>query len=250
MNQRGEPSVVVGAPEYRTGLLAESRLVESNRGRCRSESPDRRLSGAIRTPDAASRIFMRRSLRHNAPSAQRAAFFIRSAGTSAKVYDCLGQSRSAGHLEQSDAGPFERPKELGGEGFLHQREATNSSGPILKRLNDAVNIVDPVVGVRGKRSQLRPKVWRSGLDESKVSPNRRTSLVIDPPDGKIRIPPRGESDGSRCRASKEKSSGNRRPPTARRTAPSSSDASQPGGCSSPIRSITTTTTSSRHPGTS
>jgi hypothetical protein len=80
--------------------------------------------------------------------------------------------------------PFERPKELAGKAFFTREEAIEFERTHTKRLIDAANIVDPVAGCVGNEASCVESlaVW---LDESKVSPNRRTSLVIDPPDGRI-----------------------------------------------------------------
>jgi len=82
--------------------------------------------------------------------------------------------------------PFERPPELAGKASFTKEEAAEFERTYVKRLTELIDAVDPVnAGI----DQQSLAVW---LDKSKVGPNRRTSLVIDPPDGKIPYTPEGQ----------------------------------------------------------
>ena len=72
--------------------------------------------------------------------------------------------------------PFERPSELAGKAFLTKEEAAELEKTHVKRLIDSD---DPVN--RGAAEES----FSAWMDRSRVGPNRRTSLVIDPPDGRI-----------------------------------------------------------------
>src|SRR5262245_64047267 len=77
--------------------------------------------------------------------------------------------------------PFERPEELGTKAFFTREEAAEFERTHVKRLLGFIAAVDPT----SVRDQGRPNasdeqnlaIW---MDESKVSPNRRTSLIVEP----------------------------------------------------------------------
>jgi hypothetical protein len=76
--------------------------------------------------------------------------------------------------------PFERPKELGNKEFFTPEEAKEFMAKMGERMNRD-NRTDDVRDVLNAYNQFW---WDSG---TKVLPNMRTSIVTDPPDG--RIPP-------------------------------------------------------------
>ena len=80
--------------------------------------------------------------------------------------------------------PFERPKELAGKAFFTREEAAEFERTHLKRLNDLIAQFEPISACVGDEKTCLQQL-ATWTDESKVSPNRRTSLVIDPPDGQI-----------------------------------------------------------------
>ena len=97
--------------------------------------------------------------------------------------------------------PFERPKELGNKAFYTKEEARRGrTVGTSKQLVALTDLIDPVFKCEGDVAGCVQSlaVW---MDDSKVSPNLRTSLVVDPQAGRIRTRPRGENDGSGCRVS-------------------------------------------------
>jgi len=72
--------------------------------------------------------------------------------------------------------PFERPPELEGKAFFTKEEAAELEKTHVKRL---IESDDPVNRGAAEESV---SAW---MDRSRVGPNRRTSRVIDPPDGRI-----------------------------------------------------------------
>jgi hypothetical protein len=80
--------------------------------------------------------------------------------------------------------PFERPKEFGDKAFYTKEEAAEVERSYAKQLVGLFDILDPVFKCDGDAGGCAQSlaVW---MDDSKVSPNLRTSLVIDPPDGRI-----------------------------------------------------------------
>lgn len=72
--------------------------------------------------------------------------------------------------------PFERPPELAGKPVFTKEEAAEFERTHAKRLLESD---DPVN--RGAAEEF----YSAWLDRNRVGPNRRTSLVIDPPDGRI-----------------------------------------------------------------
>ena len=80
--------------------------------------------------------------------------------------------------------PFERPKELAGKAFFTRDEAAEFERTHLKRLNDLIAQREPIFACVGDEKTCLQEL-ATWTDESKVGPNRRTSLVIDPPDGQI-----------------------------------------------------------------
>jgi hypothetical protein len=80
--------------------------------------------------------------------------------------------------------PFERPKELGNKAFYTKEEAAEVEGSYVKQLVALFEVLDPVFKCEGDVAGCAQSlaVW---MDDSKVSPNLRTSLVVNPQDGKI-----------------------------------------------------------------
>lgn len=92
-----------------------------------------------------------------------------------------GQPNLQGVWEMSTLTPLERPAEFSGKAFLTEQEAAAYQKRTLEQLNS-----DRRDG--GNEADLRRnynEVWRDRGAELK--PNLRTSLIVDPPDG--RIPP-------------------------------------------------------------
>jgi hypothetical protein len=87
--------------------------------------------------------------------------------------------------------PFERPKELGNKAFFTKEEAAEVERSYVKQLVALFGAVDPVFKCDGDVAGCAQSlaVW---MDDSKVSPNLRTSLVVDPPDGRIPYTAEGE----------------------------------------------------------
>jgi hypothetical protein len=80
--------------------------------------------------------------------------------------------------------PFERPKELGNKAFYTKEEAAEVERSYVKQLVALFDVLDPVFKCEGDVAGCAQSlaVW---MDDSKVSPNLRTSLVVDPQDGRI-----------------------------------------------------------------
>lgn len=82
--------------------------------------------------------------------------------------------------------PFERPKELGEKAVFTPQEAAEFERTHVKRLVEFIGAVDPTAvrepGRADASDEQNLAIW---MDEGKVSPNRRTSLIIEPSDGRI-----------------------------------------------------------------
>jgi hypothetical protein len=80
--------------------------------------------------------------------------------------------------------PLERPRELGTKAFFTRQEAAEFERTHIKRLVEFSDMFDPVYPCKSDIAGCVESfaLW---MDDSKVSPNLRTSLVIDPPDGQI-----------------------------------------------------------------
>lgn len=77
--------------------------------------------------------------------------------------------------------PFERPRELAGKEYFTEQEAAEYEKRVLAESNRDRRSSDPVADVGGAYNEF----W---FDRgTKVVPTRRTSIVVDPPDG--RVPP-------------------------------------------------------------
>jgi hypothetical protein len=87
--------------------------------------------------------------------------------------------------------PFERPPELGNKAFYTREEAAEVERSYAEQLVAVFGAVDPVSKCDGDIAGCVQSfaVW---MDDSKVSPSLRTSLVIDPPDGRIPYTAEGE----------------------------------------------------------
>src|SRR5713101_6351163 len=75
--------------------------------------------------------------------------------------------------------PFERPKEFAGKEFLTEKEAAEFENRALQNANRDRRGANAEADVAGAYNDF----WFER--GSKVVPTRRTSLVVDPPDGKI-----------------------------------------------------------------
>ena len=71
--------------------------------------------------------------------------------------------------------PLERPRELTGKAYFSAQEAAAYEKQIVQNRIDDPN--------DGNDNVADPKVWWERA--TKVVPNRRTSLIVDPPDGRI-----------------------------------------------------------------
>lgn len=80
--------------------------------------------------------------------------------------------------------PFERPSALAGKAAFTKEEAAEFERTHVKRLFDVIATIEPI-------SVSDTDSFGLWMDKSKVSPNRRTSLIIDPPDGKVPYTPEG-----------------------------------------------------------
>ena len=77
--------------------------------------------------------------------------------------------------------PFERPRELGGKEFFTEEEAAEYEKKVVEAANRDRRSSDATADLGGAYNEF----W---FDRgTKVVPTRRTSLVVDPPDG--RVPP-------------------------------------------------------------
>ena len=85
--------------------------------------------------------------------------------------------------------PLERPKEFAGRAFLTEQEAS----ALERRALDDRADRPPVPGDPGTYNQI----WFD--PSSKVVPNRRTSLIVDPADGRIPFTSQGQAAQSRSR---------------------------------------------------
>ena len=80
--------------------------------------------------------------------------------------------------------PFERPKELGNKAFYTKEEAAEVERSYVKQLVALTGLIDPVFKCEGDVAGCAQSL-AAWMDESKVSPNLRTSLVVDPQDGRV-----------------------------------------------------------------
>jgi hypothetical protein len=88
--------------------------------------------------------------------------------------------------------PLERPREFAGKEFLTEEEAAKLGKQALAREEDQTPAPPP--GESGTYNQL----WFDNA--SKVVPSRRTSLIVDPPDGRIPFTPDGQKVQALSRA--------------------------------------------------
>jgi hypothetical protein len=77
--------------------------------------------------------------------------------------------------------PLERPPELAGKEFLTEQEAAEYQSRMLQQVNTDRRGQDGVADLRGNYNEF----WRDR--GTSIVASRRTSLIVDPPDG--RIPP-------------------------------------------------------------
>jgi hypothetical protein len=92
-----------------------------------------------------------------------------------------GQPDLQGIWSNATITPFERPKELAGKEFFTEQEAAAYEKEVVREGNRDLRGRDADSDLKGSYNEL----W---FDRgAKVVPTRRTSLVVDPPDG--RVPP-------------------------------------------------------------
>jgi hypothetical protein len=90
-----------------------------------------------------------------------------------------GQPELQGMWSNATITPFERPKELVGKEFFTEQEAAAYEKRIAQEGNRDLRGRDAEADLKGAYNEL----W---FDRgTKVVPTRRTSLVVDPPDGKV-----------------------------------------------------------------
>jgi hypothetical protein len=90
-----------------------------------------------------------------------------------------GQPDLQGIWTNATITPFERPKELAGKEFFTEQEAAEYEKQMLQSGNRDQRGKTPEADVAGAYNNF----WFER--GSKVVPTRRTSLVVDPPDGKV-----------------------------------------------------------------
>ena len=110
--------------------------------------------------------------------------FRREAGGKYKNLDCAAHSgRPAGPsgiLDQLDLSPLHRPAKYGG------RESTDEE--LSQTFKQGVQqTYETTYGKTADTPEYDPTVYALGAWQNGVKPNKRTSLIVDPPDG--RIPP-------------------------------------------------------------
>src|SRR5713226_5099530 len=90
-----------------------------------------------------------------------------------------GQPDLQGIWSNATITPFERPKELAGKEFFTEQEAADYEKRILREGNRDIRGRNAAADVNGAYNEF----W---FDRgTKVVPTRRTSLVVDPPDGRV-----------------------------------------------------------------
>ena len=90
-----------------------------------------------------------------------------------------GQPDLQGIWSNATITPFERPRDLAGKEFFTEQEAADYEKRILRESNRDVRGRNAQADVGGAYNEF----W---FDRgTKVVPTRRTSLVVDPPDGKV-----------------------------------------------------------------
>jgi hypothetical protein len=94
--------------------------------------------------------------------------------------DVSAQTRDLeGFWATSTLTPLERPPELGGKGFFTEQEAAEYERRTLEAVNSDRRDGGPEADLRRNYNEF----WRDRA--TTVLPNRRTSIIVDPPDGKI-----------------------------------------------------------------
>src|SRR5438067_6333616 len=92
-----------------------------------------------------------------------------------------GQPDLQGIWTNATITPFERPRELAGKEYFTEQEAVEYEKKVVAESNRDRRGSDPIADVGGAYNEF----W---FDRgTKVVPTRRTSIVVDPPDG--RVPP-------------------------------------------------------------
>lgn len=90
-----------------------------------------------------------------------------------------GEPNLEGIWSNATITPLERPKELAGKEFFTEQEAADYEKTVVREVNRDRRSSDVDIDLKGAYNEL----W---FDRgSKVVLTRRTSLVVDPPDGKI-----------------------------------------------------------------
>ena len=92
-----------------------------------------------------------------------------------------GQPDLQGIWTNATITPFERPREIAGKEYFTEKEAAEYEKKVVAESNRDRRGSDPIADVGGAYNEF----W---FDRgTKVVPTRRTSIVVDPPDG--RVPP-------------------------------------------------------------
>ena len=78
--------------------------------------------------------------------------------------------------------PLERPKELSGKDVLNEREAAEFAAETLRLRNKDRRIKDGLTARQDVRNAYNQFWWDYG---DKLTEDKRTSLIVDPPDGRI-----------------------------------------------------------------
>ena len=123
-------------------------------------------------------------------TAQKTTVISQAAAKKAPPMTAWGDPDLAGIWTGSTITPLERPREFAGKAFLTEQEVAALEKRALENRADR----PPVAGDPGTYNQI----WFD--PSSKVLPNRRTSLIVDPPDGLIPFTPEGQRAQARSRA--------------------------------------------------
>jgi hypothetical protein len=142
-----------------------------------------------------------------------------------------GQPDLQGIWTNATITPFERPRELAGKEYFTEQEAAEYEKKVVAANDRDRRSTDPIADVGGAYNEF----W---FDRgTKVVPTRRTSIVVDPADG--RVPP---LTPAAQKAATARAAIARRLPEARRTSPRLCDALYGPRRGRPCFPLPTTTT--------
>ena len=114
-----------------------------------------------------------------APVAKQTIAGARAAKASPTLLTANGQPDLQGTWSSASLSPFERPKELAGKEFFTKEEAAQFANRLLEQSNRDRRGATPEEDVAGAYNEA----WFER--GTKVASNLRTSIVVDPSDGKI-----------------------------------------------------------------